>query len=229
MRPPLEKCDPILGKRVNDYLESLGIQTPMVINFQDDDNRKIETITKNFEKIMEALGLDLDDDSLNETPKRVAKMYVNELLYGLSPYYFPKCTTVENKMKYNELVVEKVTSRSVCEHHFMPIMTSGLPGLGCWVGYIPRSKVLGLSKINRIVDYFSRRPQIQERLSEQVAHALMFILETKDVAVVIKAKHLCVSFRGFEDADSFTQTSCLNGVFMEESSLRSEFMGLVNC
>jgi GTP cyclohydrolase I len=170
---------------------------------------------------MRILGLDLSDDSLVDTPKRVAKMYVNEIFWGLDYDAFPKCTAVDNKMKYNEMVCERnINVQSNCEHHFVVI--AGL----ATVAYVPNQKVLGLSKINRIVEYFSKRPQIQERLTEQVFHALQYILETEDVAVMIDAKHYCVSARGVEDTGSSTVTSKLGGGFKSDPAARAEFYQL---
>ncbi len=169
---------------------------------------------------MLALGLNMHDDSLKDTPKRVAKMYVKEIFNGLDYSNFPKCTTVENKMKYDEMVcVDKINVQSNCEHHF--VIIDGLAK----VAYIPNEKVLGLSKINRIVEFFSKRPQIQERLTEQIHHALVFILGTEDVAVQIKATHFCVKARGVEDTSSLTTTSKLGGMF-RRNEVRNEFFNL---
>jgi len=216
------KCDPELGQLVHQHLIKCGVETP-TFHHNVDRKDKIEMIERNFKNIMEVLGLDLDDDSLRDTPKRVAKMYVNEIFWGLDYEAFPKCTTVDNKMKYDEMVVERnVSVQSNCEHHFVVI-----DGLAT-VGYIPKQKVLGLSKINRIVEYFSKRPQIQERLTEQVYHALQYILETDDIGVVINAQHYCVKSRGVEDTGSSTVTSRLGGVFRSDPSVRTEFMNIVN-
>jgi GTP cyclohydrolase I len=183
-----------------------------------DRKDKIAEIEKSFSYIMQVLGLDLNDDSLMETPKRVAKMYVNEIFWGLDYDAFPKCTTVDNKMKYNEMVVERnVNVQSNCEHHFVVI-----DGLAT-VAYVPNNKVLGLSKINRIVEYFSKRPQIQERLTEQIFHTLQFILDTEDVAVLIDAQHYCVKSRGVEDTGSSTVTVRLGGGFKNHPEVRNEF------
>jgi GTP cyclohydrolase I len=172
---------------------------------------------------MLVLGLDLDDDSLAETPNRVAKMYVNEIFWGLDWDAFPKCTTVDNKMKYDEMVIERnINVQSNCEHHFVVIDGKAT------VAYIPKKKVLGLSKMNRIVEYFAKRPQIQERLTEQIYHALQFILETDDIAVLIDAQHYCVKSRGVEDVGSSTITSKLGGEFKTDQAVRAEFMNLVN-
>jgi len=216
------KTDPELGQRVHEYLIKVGVETPTIPNSLDRKD-KIEIIEHNFANIMRTLGLDLSDDSLAETPKRVAKMYVNEIFWGLDYDAFPKCTTVDNKMKYDEMVVEReVNVQSNCEHHFVVIDGKAT------VGYIPKQKVLGLSKINRIVEYFSKRPQIQERLTEQVYHALSYILETENVAVVIDAQHYCVKSRGVEDVGSSTVTSKLGGCFKSDPAVRAEFMNIVN-
>jgi GTP cyclohydrolase I len=211
------KTDPELGRRVHDHLVKVGVETP-IKERNLDRKEKIDIIEGNFAEIMRALGLDLSDDSLIETPKRVAKMYVNEIFWGLDYEAFPKCTTVDNKMHYNEMVVERnVSVQSNCEHHFVVI-----DGLAT-VAYVPKQKVLGLSKINRIVEYFSKRPQIQERLTEQIFHTLQFILETEDVAVMIDAQHYCVKSRGVEDTGSSTITSRLGGGFKNDPAVRNEF------
>jgi GTP cyclohydrolase I len=223
------KVDPELGLKVHEHLVKMGVETPMIkpgnfgydIHQRMDRKEKIAAIEKSFKDIMSLMGLDLSDDSLTETPKRVAKMYVNEIFWGLDYEAFPKCTTVDNKMKYNEMVVERnVSVQSNCEHHFVVI-----DGLAT-VAYVPKDKVLGLSKINRIVEYFSKRPQIQERLTEQIFHTLQFILETEDVAVMIDAKHYCVASRGVEDTGSSTVTSRLGGGFKSDPEVRSEFYQL---
>ena len=215
------KCDPQLGLAVHEYLVSCGVETPTIDTKNLDRKDKIEEIEKHFASIMHLLGLDLRDDSLNETPKRVAKMYVNEIFYGLDYEAFPKCTTVANKMEYDEMVVERnVNVQSNCEHHFVVI-----DGLAT-VAYIPKDRVLGLSKINRIVEYFSKRPQIQERLTEQIFHALVYILGTDNIAVLIDAQHYCVKSRGVEDTGSSTVTSKLGGGFKADPALRAEFMSI---
>jgi GTP cyclohydrolase I len=216
------KCDPILGQEVHAHLVKMGVETPSFDNGLDRKD-KIERVEHHFEAIMLALGLDLDDDSLMETPKRVAKMYVNEVFWGLDYEAFPKCTTVQNKMKYDEMVVERnVNVQSNCEHHF--VIIDGV----ATIAYIPNEKVLGLSKINRIVEYFSKRPQIQERLTEQIYYALQYILDTDNIGVVIHAQHFCVKSRGVEDTGSSTVTSKLGGVFKTDPNVRTEFMRLVS-
>jgi len=216
------KTDPELGQRVHEHLVKMGVETPTIPNTLDRKD-KIERIEEHFTAIMKYLGLDLTDDSLIDTPKRVAKMYVNEIFWGLDYDAFPKCTTVDNKMKYDEMVVERgINVQSNCEHHFVVIDGKAT------VGYIPNQKVLGLSKINRIVEYFSKRPQIQERLTEQVYFALQYILETDNIAVVIDAQHYCVKSRGVEDVGSSTVTSKLGGVFKSDPAVRTEFMNIVN-
>lgn len=215
------KTDPVLGQKVHEHLVSVGVETPVVDNGLS-RKEKIDKIENYFDHIVSTLGLDLEDDSLIDTPKRVAKMYVNEIFWGLDYDAFPKATVVENKMQYNEMVVEKgVSVQSYCEHHFVNI-----DGLAT-VAYVPNKKVLGLSKMNRIVEYFSRRPQIQERLTEQIYHALSFILETENVAVMIDAKHFCVKSRGVEDTQCSTVTSRLGGSFKAHPEVRAEFLALL--
>ena len=216
------KTDPELGQQVHEHLVKMGVETPIKQRNLDRKD-KIDIIAGNFTEIMRALGLDLTDDSLIDTPNRVAKMYVNEIFWGLDYEAFPKCTTVDNKMRYNEMVVERnVNVQSNCEHHFVVI-----DGLAT-VAYVPKQKVLGLSKINRIVEYFSKRPQIQERLTEQIFHTLQFILDTEDVAVMIDAQHYCVKSRGVEDTGSSTVTCRLGGGFKTDPAARQEFLQIAN-
>lgn len=214
------KTSPELGKLVHEHLVKMGVETPQIPNNLD-RKEKIEKIQYHMTEIMIALGLDLSDDSLAETPNRWAKMAVNEIFWGLDYEAFPKCTTVDNKMKYNEMVVERnVSVQSNCEHHL--VIIDGL----ATVAYVPKDKVLGLSKINRIVEYFSKRPQIQERLTEQIFHTLQFILGTEDVAVMIDARHYCVASRGVEDTESSTVTSRLGGGFKNDPAARAEFLNI---
>ena len=196
-----------------------GIATPMRQDaFAMSDEEKITKIEFHFREIMETLGLDLTDDSLNGTPKRVAKMYVNELFNGLNPANKPKVTLFENKYKYNEMLVEKgISFYSNCEHHFVPIFGKA------HIAYISSGKVIGLSKLNRIVNYFAKRPQVQERLTVQIANELQTCLQTNDVAVLIDAKHLCVASRGIKDNSSATVTTFYGGKFKEEFT-RNEFL-----
>lgn len=195
--------------------------TPMVANELSDDE-KIVKIAGHFREIMLTLGLDLADDSLMQTPQRVAKMYVHEVFSGLSPGNFPSLTSIENKLGYNEMVtVKDISIISVCEHHFVTIDGRAT------IAYIPKDKVIGLSKLNRIARFFSRRPQVQERLTKQIADCLTHVLETEDVAVNISAKHYCVIQRGVEDSESTTVTSDLRGAFREDARTRSEFLAVV--
>lgn len=198
------------------------IQTPIrkdAFSISDDD--KIRLLTEKFREVMEILGLDLTDDSLKGTPKRVAKMYVEEIFSGLDPLKKPLPTLFENTYKYNQMLVEKnITLQSTCEHHFVPIMGKA------HVAYISSGKVIGLSKLNRIVDYYARRPQVQERLTIQIAEELKEILQTRDVAVIIDAEHLCVQSRGIKDRSSSTITSSFHGKFLNEST-RLELLRLV--
>lgn len=220
------KTDYELGKQVHEYLKSKGVETPVLIRPpgypEISDESKIRTISHHIARIMETLGLDLSDDSLKDTPDRVGKMYINEIFRGLDYDHFPKCTAVDNKMKYDEMVIERnITAISVCEHHLVTIDQK------VDIAYIPSQKVLGLSKLNRIAKFFAQRPQIQERYVEQVFHAMEYILGTSDIAVVVRGKHYCVAQRGVEDTSSFTITSKLGGSFKENPAQRKEFMDLV--
>ena len=205
---------------IGDNHISTNIETPLVKSaFEKSDLEKIESIQKYFGKIMEELGLDLTDDSLSGTPYRVAKMYVKELFYGLNPSNKPKLSTFENKYGYKKMLIEQnITIDSSCEHHFLPIVGHA------HIAYIPKDKVIGLSKINRLVDYYSHRPQVQERLCMQILKDLQKVLNTEDVIVVINAKHLCVSSRGIKDKNSFTSTIEYGGVF-ENIKYRNDFFG----
>jgi len=213
--------DKELGKWVAAYLSSQGLETPIAKPIGMQGASLQDTIRLCQGHIMNALGLNITDDSLRESPQRVAKMYCEELFKGLDYDTFPKCTTVENKMQHDELIiVHDADVLSMCEHHFVPFV-----GSAC-VGYIPRTKVLGLSKIPRVVDFFSRRPQIQERLTAQIHAALSYILKTDDVAIVIKAEHMCMRLRGVKQASSYTTTSKMSGRFMDKPALREEFLTL---
>lgn len=212
-----EKTDPVLGKEINTYLESLGCETPMINSKTKSPAEKIQAIEEKAQEIMSILGLSLEDDSLRRTPSRIAKMYVNELFYGLDYNNFPKIMTFDNKMSFDSMVVERhIKVYSVCEHHGIPIVGEAV------IAYIPKDKVIGLSKLNRIVDFFSRRPQVQERLGEQIYYALSYILGTEDVAVLIRAEHFCVKMRGVQDVNSDTITTKLGGLFFGGSQ-RNEF------
>ncbi len=208
---------------IGDEHISTSIDTPLRKDaFDLSDAEKINRIENNFREIMETLGLDLTDDSLNGTPHRVAKMYVEEIFSGLSPANKPKVALFENKYQYNQMLIEKdITFYSNCEHHFVPIIGKA------HVAYISSGKVIGLSKLNRIVNYFAKRPQVQERLTMQIAKELQEILGTKDVAVLIDAKHLCVSSRGIKDNSSATVSSFYDGKFLEEKT-KEEFLKYVS-
>lgn len=199
-----------------------SVDTPIVTGaFDKSDDEKIQNIEHYFTKIMEELGLDLNDDSLSGTPYRVAKMYVKELFYGLNPKNKPKLSVFENKYGYKKMLVEQfITLDSSCEHHFLPITGHA------HIGYIPTDKVIGLSKINRLVDYYAHRPQVQERLALQILKDLQNVLDTEDVIVMITAKHLCVSSRGIKDKDSFTTTIEYGGSF-ENHKQREEFISVI--
>jgi GTP cyclohydrolase IA len=200
-----------------------GIETPMVKDaFVMSDAEKKKTIEFHFSKIMETLGLDLTDDSLKGTPQRVAKMYVDEIFSGLNPNNKPKVALFDNKYQYNDMLVEKnISFYSNCEHHFVPIFGRA------HIAYISSGKVIGLSKLNRIVQYFSKRPQVQERLTIQIAHELQNVLGTEDIAVYIDAKHLCVSSRGIKDDTSSTVTVFYSGAFKNES-VKNEFLKYIH-
>ena len=225
MSHPDYKADPNLGQRVKDHLESIGLETPMTNRVNDAEELKLIAIRSWIADALTALGLDLTDDSLMDTPNRVAKMWVKEIFWGLDYTQFPKCTTIENKMGKNSpgsFVVERnVNVQSNCEHHLVVI-----DGKAC-VAYIPRDKVLGLSKLNRIVEFFAKRPQVQERLTEQIAATISFVTGTPDVAVYLEAVHYCVKSRGIQDTGSSTCTLAVEGVFAEQNSeARREFLNI---
>jgi GTP cyclohydrolase IA len=192
-----------------------SLDTPMRPDaFEMSDNDKKAKIAAHFREIMNILGLDLNDDSLKGTPQRVAKMYIDEIFSGLNPSNKPKIALFENKYKYNNLLLEKgITFYSNCEHHFVPIIGKA------HVAYISSGKVIGLSKLNRIVEYYAKRPQVQERLNMQIGNELIEILQTKDVAVILEAKHMCVSSRGVKDSSSSTTTMFTSGAFEKPEKL----------
>lgn len=192
-----------------------GLETPMKKDaFKISDHKKKEKIASLFKEIMDVMGLDLTDDSLQGTPERVAKMYIDEIFSGLNPANKPKVALFDNKYKYNQMLVEKnITFYSNCEHHFVPIIGKA------HVAYISSGKVIGLSKLNRIVQYYAKRPQVQERLTNQIAEELKAVLNTEDVAVIIDAKHLCVSSRGVKDDTSSTVTSYFGGKFNSQEKI----------
>jgi GTP cyclohydrolase I len=215
-------------KHISDF-EALGddhigtsSETPMRNDaFKLTNEEKIDIIKDDVRHIMETLGLDLSDDSLNGTPMRVAKMFVKELFGGLNPDRKPNASTFQNKYKYGEMLVEKnISVYSTCEHHFLPIVGKA------HVAYISNGTVVGLSKMNRVVDYFAKRPQVQERLTIQIVKELQKVLNTQDVACVIDAKHLCVNSRGIRDIDCSTVTSEFGGKFKEENT-RREFLDYI--
>ena len=198
---------------------STSLETPLRPDaFKLTEEQKIEKIEHHFREILTTLGMDLNDDSLNKTPYRVAKMYVKEIFSGLDPNNKPKVSLFENKFGYNQMLVEKdINVNSQCEHHLVPIFGKA------HVAYIANGEVIGLSKINRIVDYYCKRPQVQERLTRQIAEELKQVLKTEDVAVVIDAKHMCVSSRGIKDVNSSTITAAISGQFQNEAT-RLEFL-----
>jgi GTP cyclohydrolase I len=219
MKLKTEKLVPTNGNIISDFsIDEIGddhihtgLKTPMKTDaFVISDIEKKARISDLFAQIMGVIGLDLTDDSLKGTPNRVAKMYVDEIFSGLNPDNKPKIALFENKYQYNQMLVEKnITFYSNCEHHFVPII--GIAHLA----YVSSGKVIGLSKLNRIVQYYAKRPQVQERLTNQIAMELKAILNTEDIAVIINAKHLCVASRGVQDDTSATVTSYYSGVFNE--------------
>ncbi|VAW28944.1 GTP cyclohydrolase I type 1 [hydrothermal vent metagenome] len=214
-KPPLED--------VGDNHIGSSADTPLRKDaFETSNSEKIEKIASHFRAIMDTLGLDLTDDSLRGTPLRVAKMYIEEVFSGLDPTNKPTATLFDNKFDYSEMVVEKeITFYSHCEHHFVPIIGKA------HVAYISSGKVIGLSKINRIVQYYAKRPQVQERLTIQIAEDLKKTLQTEDVAVVMDADHLCVSSRGVNDTNSKTGTAYFSGKFKDQNT-KTEFLNYIN-
>ncbi|MCM2301369.1 MAG: GTP cyclohydrolase I FolE [Flavobacteriaceae bacterium] len=216
-------------RKINDAQEDFGddhqtssAKTPLRKDaFNISDEEKIQKIQENVFQILHTLGMDLEDDSLKGTPKRVAKMFVNEIFGGLNPSLKPKPSTFENSYKYGEMLVEKnIVVYSTCEHHLLPIIGRA------HVAYISKGRVIGLSKMNRIVDFYAKRPQVQERLTMQIVQSLQEALGTDDVACVIDAKHLCVNSRGIRDIESSTVTAEYGGKFKEES-VRREFLDYI--
>lgn len=218
------KIDSKLGHEIQAHLESLGIHTPVNKDYLSADAKdKIEKIEMHMTEVFKLIGMDLNDDSLVETPKRVAKMMVLDQAWGMLPENFPKNTMIEDKMHVDEMVtVGDIRINSLCEHHWL-----GIHGKA-YVSYIARGKVIGLSKLSRVVEYFCKRPQVQERLTSQIYHALSYMLGTTDIAVGINAAHLCMTTRGVEDPDAWTQTTKLGGVFKSDPQTRAEFLSLMN-
>ncbi len=206
------------AEKVRRALITAGLETPTVPNNLNREERYLK-IKDAFVRVTEALGLDLTDDSLEQTPHRIAKMYVDEIFSGLDYTRFPKITLIKNKMGVEEMIcVDRIDLTSTCEHHFVTI--DGFAK----VGYIPKEQVIGLSKINRLVHFFAQRPQVQERLTQQILIALQSLLETEDVAVTINAVHFCVKARGVRDGNSATRTTALGGVFKSNPATRAEFL-----
>lgn len=207
---------------VRSALEAQGLETPMLDSGLSDEQKK-RRIESSMRDIIQTLGLDLADDSLVDTPRRIAKMYVEEIFSGLDYRRFPKITLIDNKMRNPMPVqVEQISLTSTCEHHFVTIDGTAS------VAYIPKDKILGLSKINRLVSFFAQRPQVQERLTQQVLVAIQTLTETDDVAVSFNATHYCVKARGIRDSNSYTKTSALGGQFNSDRQLRAEFFaGLI--
>jgi GTP cyclohydrolase I len=206
---------------IGDNHQMTSADTPLRADaFEKSDAQKMATIEKHFHSIMEEMGLDMTDDSLQGTPHRVSKMFIQEIFSGLNPANKPKISVFDNSYNYDKMLVEAdISFNSTCEHHFLPIVGKA------HIGYISSGKVIGLSKLNRIVDYYSRRPQVQERLIMQIFNELKTVLETDNVIVVMEATHLCVSSRGIKDESSFTSTIQYGGVFNEKEN-RNDFFNL---
>lgn len=213
-----QKTDSALGEIVHAHLLSLGLESPFNFNaLTVPAGERVEAIESRMREILDFLGIDQTNDSVRDTAKRVAKMWVNEVMWGMDYSNFPKIMTFENKMGYNEMVTERATSNSLCSHHLAPILGTVV------VSYIPDKKVIGLSKLGRIAEFFSRRPQEAERMTEQIAATLKLILGTENVAVFVKGVHTCVTWRGVEDSEGITTTAHLGGVY-QQASVRSEFL-----
>ena len=223
----MSKANPELGQQVHEHLLSLGLETPM-IEQKLSKQEQIDIIAASTRTMLEALGLDLTDDSLIDTPNRVGKMWVNDFMWGLDYNNFPKCTTVDNKMSApDEFVVVTCSTVSQCEHHLLSIIPAGgLNKPSVVVAYIPSDKVLGLSKVSRIVDFFAARPQVQERLTHQILEAMKFITKSDDVAVFASMAHLCMSTRGAKDTAADTVTCAMSGKFVDNPYVRSEFLAI---
>lgn len=208
---------------IGDNHQMTSAETPLRPDaFEKSDAEKMQTIEKHFRVIMEEMGLDMTDDSLQGTPHRVAKMFIQEIFSGLNPANKPKISVFDNSYNYDKMLVEaNISFNSTCEHHFLPIVGKA------HIGYVSSGKVIGLSKLNRIVDYYSRRPQVQERLIMQIYNELKTVLETESVIVVMEATHLCVSSRGIKDESSYTSTIQYGGIFNEKEN-RNDFFNMIN-
>lgn len=211
-----------LFELLGDEHQMTSAETPLRPDaFIKSDEEKMSTIEKHFKIIMEEMGLDMTDDSLQGTPHRVAKMFIKEIFSGLNPANKPKISVFENSYHYDKMLVEaNISFNSTCEHHFLPIIGKA------HIGYVSNGKVIGLSKLNRIVDYFARRPQVQERMIMQIFNELKTVLNTEDVIVVVEAEHLCVSSRGIKDSSSYTSTIQYGGIFNEKEN-RNDFFNLI--
>ena len=208
---------------IGDNHQMTSAETPLRPDaFDKSDADKMQTIEKHFHIIMEEMGLDMTDDSLQGTPHRVAKMFIQEIFSGLNPANKPKISVFDNSYNYDKMLVEaNISFNSTCEHHFLPIVGKA------HIGYVSSGKVIGLSKLNRIVDYYSRRPQVQERLIMQIYNELKTVIETDNVIVVMEATHLCVSSRGIKDESSYTSTIQYGGIFNEKEN-RNDFFNMIN-
>jgi GTP cyclohydrolase I len=224
----MASTDKLLGSQVHTHLKSLGLETPTTDKVNASRAEKLAAIEASTKAMLEVLGLDLTDDSLTETPMRVAKMWVDDMMWGLDYNNFPKCTTVDNKMSApDEFVAVAVSAASQCEHHLLSIIPAGgLNQPSIVIAYIPADKVLGLSKLSRIANFFAARPQVQERLTHQILEAVKFVTKSDSVAVFASMAHLCMSTRGAKDTASDTTTCAMSGKFVTDSSVRSEFLAI---
>jgi GTP cyclohydrolase IA len=217
------KISPKLGQEIHEHLVSIGLETPVDMDrLMVDNKEKIAKIEHHMTEVWKTLGMDLTDDSLVDTPNRIAKMMVLDHYWGLLPENFPKNTTIENKIHYDEMVtLGDIPVMSNCEHHGVTFTGSAV------VSYLPHKKVIGISKLARVVEYFSRRPQVQERLTAQIYHALSYLLDTVNVAVGIRAQHFCMISRGVETPSTWTQTTKLGGAFKTDQGTKAEFLKLI--
>lgn len=218
------KCDPELGAKVHEHLTKLHLESAIDYSkLNEHDSVKIKIIQDKMLDILTTIGMDMSSSSHIETPKRVAKMLVEETMWGLKPENFPKCTGFPNDHHYDEVVIEHdIPVKSSCSHHIVPIVGT------CTIAYKPKDIALGLSKLPRIVEYFSRRPTLQELQTQQIGETVKFICETDDVAVIMRCEHFCVSWRGVESTGATTTTSFLSGMFRNEDSARKEFLSLIS-
>lgn len=217
-----DKKDIVLGSQVKDHLEKLQLETPMVENKISNDSDKIDALTELYKEVHKTMGLDLSDDSIQDTPRRISKLMVNESMKGLDYDNFPKMTVVENKFYDGMVAVNDLLIMSLCEHHWERVI------MRVSIAYIPGQKVLGLSKLSRLAEFFGSRPIVQERFTKQVFESLKYIVDNEDVAVHVRGIHLCMFARGVKEPCSSTTTTCLGGVFKTDEAVRNEFLKTID-